>query len=130
MSDGSIDPVTFQYGEFLRLPPKPRIVAGIGFMVGGTVLSVLLWHEGFIWALPLFAFAAGIFLSVSGAIDMRKAARRRKYWEAILEHEEEIVKEMLEARSRGRRYVQWLNQHGIHDLELRRYLIDAAELRQ
>lgn len=117
------------YQRLLRLPPVPRIVAGIIALAAGAASSVFLWDKGVIFGLTLFAFVAGLFLLISGIASLRHQRKRRALVQSIAARKEEILEGMLAARKEGKNPIRWLNEQGIQDPEIRTWFIEALKAR-
>jgi hypothetical protein len=117
------------YDRLLRLPPLPRVIAGIVALLGGFVSTVLLWGKGVVWGLTLFAFVAGLFLLISGLVGLRHQKDRQALLDSVSKRKEEMIREMIEAKRKGYNPIRWLNDQGILDAEVRSILLDAMNER-
>jgi hypothetical protein len=123
------DPIASDFIRLLRLPPMALVVAGLFCIAGGGAVAVLLWINGMLWSLPLFAASGGVFLTVSGVLDGRKEKKRREYRESIRERAGDILRGILDAKRQGKYPLRYLSDQGIQDREIRRELIDAMNQR-
>jgi hypothetical protein len=117
------------FTRLLRLPPLPRVIAGIVAILGGAVTTVLLWGKGVVWGLTLFAFVAGLFLLISGLVGLRHQKERQALLDSVSKRKEEMIREMIEAKRKGYNPIRWLNDQGILDAEIRTMLLDAVNER-
>src|SRR5689334_5531867 len=100
--------------QLIRLPPKPRIIAGILSMAGGGILTVWLWDRGVIWGLPVFFAVIGFLLLLTGISGHVRERNRRAFVANVEEHRQEILAAMIDAKRQGRNPVRFLNEKGIH----------------
>jgi len=117
------------YQNLLGLPPRPRVIAGMVAIAGGVLLTVMLWNRGVLWGLPVFAVVGGLFLFFSGLAGLRRQKERRALIESVEARREELLEGMVTEKREGRNPVRWLNDHGIHDAEIRSLLIDGMNER-
>jgi hypothetical protein len=111
--------------NLLRLPPRPRVIAGILSIAGGVLVSVLLWDRGVLWGLPIFAFIGGLFMFFSGLTGIRKQKERQKLLASFESRRTDLLDGMVAEKREGRNPIRWLNDQGIQDLELRSLLIEG-----
>ena len=117
------------YDRLLRLPPMPRVIAGIVAIAGGGASTILLWDKGVVWGLTLFAVVAGLFLLISGLVGMRHQKVRRELLASVEEKKEEMILKMIELKKQGKNPIRWLNDQGILDAEVRARLLEAMNER-
>ena len=117
------------YQDLLKLSPLPRLIAGIVTIPTGILTTMLLWNSGFIWGLPLFFSAGGVFLGISGITGLRAQKARRERLAVLQTRREELLDAMVTERREGRNPVRWLNDQGIHDGEIRNLLLEGMNER-
>jgi len=116
--------------DLSRLPPKPRIVAGILLMAGGAAATVVLWGKGVVFGFTALAAVVGLFLLFSGIADLRRHAKRKAMLESVRDRKEEILRAMIDAKKAGRNPLRLLNEKGIHEMELRTWLLNEMKARE
>jgi len=115
--------------QMIRLPPKPRIVAGVLFFGAGTAATIGLWGKGVLWGLTIFMVVVGFLLTLSGISGLFRERHRREFLTSVEEHREEILGAMMEAKRQSRNPIRFLNEKGIHDAEIRGALLEEMNRR-
>jgi hypothetical protein len=115
--------------QLIRLPPKPRILAGIVCLAVGVAATIALWGKGVLWGLTIFFVVAGFLLVLSGISGFFRERNRRAFVEMVETHREEILAAMIDAKRQGQNPVRFLNEKGIHDALVRGALIEEMNQR-
>jgi hypothetical protein len=117
------------FQSYIARPPRERMIAGAIAIALGVAGTVLLWNRGILWGWTVFLFGAGVLLFFSGITGMSRQKARAKELAAFRARQPELVGAMIEEKRRGGNPVRWMNDHGIHDPEIRTILLEELGAR-
>ena len=112
--------------QLLSLSPKSKIVAGAAMGIAGVVACVVLWENGWIAGLAMFAALCGPALAGIGLTEHRRARAFDVEVERARAEWPELERGIQAARRDGGNVARFLLARGYREFAVRRWI--AAEL--
>lgn len=114
--------------ELEYLSPKSRVMAGVGILALGAVISWTAWDAGSSrWVEFVIFLVAGATLIGSGWAGIRRQRAEEAQWELVRHDEAALIARLVEVKRKGGRTVPWLIQNGITNRKVRNYLLELAD---
>jgi len=109
--------------------PATQMLLGGVLLAVGVVGSALLYEAGFVWLLLIAAIVVGAVFLANGFSGLRRQRALHAQAKLVLEHREEILQEVIAAKSAGGNPVALLRDKGITDTRVRQALLREARRR-
>jgi len=111
------------------LSPLTQLVLGVGLLAGGVAALIAHAGAGLVVGLEIACVTLGPLVAINGYHDLRKGRDLRRQTEIVRERGEQLVADVIAAKSSGRNALELLRDAGITDMHIRQSLIRAAAKR-